>query len=188
MIQYSYGIEVKYMMKLIESDRYELKYNYMITDNGEVYSPIYKRFLKPSSDRYGYDQVWLACKDKRRKFLVHRLVMENFSPIENCHNWQVNHIDGDKQNNKLSNLEWSTAKENTDHAIAIGLRKPKDQLGSKNHMAKLSEEKVIEICKLLQTKKYTNKQIANMFNVSESCIEGIRERRNWKHITKDIIF
>lgn len=55
-------------------------------------------------------------------------------------------------------------------------------------MAKLSEEKVIEICKLLQTKKYTNKQIANMFNVSESCIEGIRERRNWKHITKDIIF
>ena len=126
MIQYSYGIEVKYMMKLIESDRYELKYNYMITDNGEVYSPIYKRFLKPSSDRYGYDQVWLACKDKRRKFLVHRLVMENFSPIE--------------------------------------------------------------ICKLLQTKKYTNKQIANMFNIFESCIEGIRERRNWKHITKDIIF
>lgn len=33
MIQYSYGIEVKYMMKLIQSDRYELKYNYMITDN-----------------------------------------------------------------------------------------------------------------------------------------------------------
>lgn len=161
-------------MKLAISDRYDLKYEYMVTDDGYVYTPIYKRFLKPSKDSYGYDQVWLTCKDKRRKFLVHRLIMEAFNPIDNCHDFQVNHKDGDKQNNALDNLEWCDADYNTKHAIETGLRKPKDQLGSKNHRAKLKEDDVIQIAKLLQSKKYTNKQIAGMFNVSESCIEGIR--------------
>ena len=176
------------MLKKINNDKYELKYDYMINENGQIYSPVYKRFLATTKDKYGYDQVFLSCKDKRRKFLVHRLVMETFNNIENYHSYQVNHIDGNKSNNNIDNLEWCDAKYNTNHAIKLGLRKPLDQLGSKNRMAKLNEEQVVEICMLLATKKYTNKQISHIYNVSESCIEGIRERRNWKHVTKNIVF
>lgn len=60
---------------------------------------------------------------KRSKKLVHRLVAQEF--LENpTEKEQVNHIDGNKSNNYLSNLEWVTRSENVKHAYLIGLKKP----------------------------------------------------------------
>ncbi len=75
----------------------------------------------PNLKRNGYLQVGLR-KHRTRKWVgVHRLVAIHF--IENPNNKpQVNHIDGNKQNNTVENLEWVTAKENQNHAVKIGLR------------------------------------------------------------------
>lgn len=76
------------------------------------------RILKPSLDRKGYLHVVLCKNNKRYNKTLHRLVAEAF--IENPENKpQVNHIDEDKTNNRVSNLEWMTNKENRNHGTAI---------------------------------------------------------------------
>ena len=77
--------------------------------------------LKYCLDRYGYPIVTLRRNGKRQQFKVHRLVAKQFIP--NPENKpQVNHIDGDKTNFKINNLEWVTVSENIKHAKATGLQ------------------------------------------------------------------
>ena len=66
-----------------------------------------------------YQIINLTLQDGSKKtFRVHRLVLMAFAPIENMQNLEVNHIDGNKKNNSLSNLEWVTSSENKLHAFA----------------------------------------------------------------------
>ena len=104
--------------------------NYMIDRRGNVYSS-YKfktaitttnyRPVKPVLDKgTGYLLVTLVNQGKRKNQFIHRLLAQAF--IDNPHGKpQVNHIDGNKQNNALTNLEWVTAAENSRHAVATGL-------------------------------------------------------------------
>lgn len=72
----------------------------------------------------GYRQLSLCTHGKTKTETVHRLVAEAFIPKQSGKD-QVNHIDGDKDNNKVSNLEWCDAHENTVHAYELGLRVPR---------------------------------------------------------------
>lgn len=97
---------------------------YEISDLGRV-KRIYKngktRILKPSCNKQGYVQLALSKNNKLKTFKIHRLVAIAF--IKNSSNKrEVNHIDGNKKNNSLNNLEWVTSKENIEHAIKTGLR------------------------------------------------------------------
>ena len=77
--------------------------------------------MKPALKRNGYLQVGLRKHSERKWFSVHRLVAIHF--IENPDKKpQVNHIDGNKLNNTIENLEWVTEKENQNHAARLGLR------------------------------------------------------------------
>ena len=91
--------------KLITICKYPLRYNYYVTDDGQVWSQRTNKFLKQHKDKDGYMKVRLCCSDlepgKTHTFSVHRLIMENFKPVANMNNLQVNHIDGDKTNNCL---------------------------------------------------------------------------------------
>lgn len=109
--------------KLIKNCKYELKYNYYIQDDGYVYSGATNKILSTQLDKDGYAKVRMVDSDgNRHRFSIHRLVMENFKPVENMENLQVNHIDGNKQNNNISNLEWVTCEGNISHAIRMNLR------------------------------------------------------------------
>jgi hypothetical protein len=112
-------------MKLIKPDTYKTKYNYYATERGEIFSEISNRFLIPFLDKDGYQRVGLTIEGGRRSAPVHRLVMMAFYPREDSSSLQVNHIDSNRTNNNLENLEWVTAKENVIHSIDFGARKNK---------------------------------------------------------------
>lgn len=89
--------------------------NYYIDENGKVYNSNTKKYLKGSIGENGYLYYRLSKNNKKKMFYAHRLVAKNF--IDNPHNYEVvNHIDGNKLNNNVTNLEWVTYSENTKHA------------------------------------------------------------------------
>lgn len=92
---------------------------YSVSDTGLVKTHIYNKILKPRIQD-GYETVVLYRNKKNKAFRVHRLVAMAF--LDNPNNYeQVNHIDGNKRNNNVKNLEWCTAEQNTHHAINNGL-------------------------------------------------------------------
>lgn len=80
-----------------------------------------EKILPFNIGKCGYHRVSMKINGKQKLTLIHRLVALKF--IENTENKpQINHKDGDKSNNYASNLEWTTCKENVDHAFKTGLR------------------------------------------------------------------
>lgn len=78
------------------------------------------QIIKQTLDKRGYENVYLSINSKSKRYRVHRLVAMAF--LDNPENKpQVNHKDGNKQNNHVNNLEWSTDEENRNHAIENGL-------------------------------------------------------------------
>lgn len=99
---------------------------YKVSDLGNVWSCKSRRLLTPAKTRNGYLFVSFSkrgCADVK-SHRIHRLValafIENNDPTRD----EVNHLDGDKENNCLTNLEWATPSENRKHAYSTGLRKP----------------------------------------------------------------
>lgn len=87
--------------------------------NGKKCHRVFKeKQLKPIETNKGYLRVKLCHKGKISKARVHRLVAETFIEKPNL---EVNHINGDKKDNRLENLEWVTGKENKEHARKLGL-------------------------------------------------------------------
>lgn len=86
---------------------------------------VFERELRKSKNRFGYEYVCLSKNGKTKKYRIHRLVGELFIPNP-MNKPQINHIDGNKQNNRIDNLEWCNNSENMQHAVKMGLwRNPK---------------------------------------------------------------
>lgn len=92
---------------------------YKVSNFGRIRSFYGKgRLLKPNVDEDGYFRVALSKEGKRKDYYCHRLVAMAFLPNAD-ESRQINHIDGNKQNNNVDNLEWCTCRENIIHAINI---------------------------------------------------------------------
>ena len=111
---------------------------------------------------------------------VHRLVALAFHPNPGGLP-QVNHIDGDKGNNRVENLEWVSNAENQRHAFRMGLQPPRPK-GEKHHMAILTEPDVVAIRRRLSTGRETLKQIAKDFGVSHYAVHDIKRGKSWGHV------
>jgi len=96
--------------------------NYLITLTGKVFSLNTMQFLSESKTSNGYKQVTIKNKNGNKTFLLHRLVALTYLNNNELKS-QVNHIDGNKTNNLLINLEWNTPSENQKHAHRLGLNK-----------------------------------------------------------------
>lgn len=107
--------------ELSEIKGFETCSGYYIYSNGHIYSDRKMGFLKPLTDSKGYKYVDLrGRKPAIRNPKIHKLVMLAFS--DEVEREQINHIDGDKSNNDLSNLEYVTNEENRVHALNTGLK------------------------------------------------------------------
>ena len=95
--------------------------DYLIDENGNIFSTKLNRFIVQSVSNKGYHRVSLNQSKYKRQYQLHRLVAETYIPNPK-NKPQVNHIDGNKSNNHVSNLEWVTGSENVLHAVKIGLR------------------------------------------------------------------
>ena len=148
--------------------------NYRVREDGVIES-CYKfktniptdvwREVKPVYDKScGYLIVTLCHEGVRKNKRVHRLIAESFipNPQNKAH---VNHIDGNKLNNTITNLEWNTPKENTNHSIKSGLHDP----------SRLRNSAVIQIC------KDSGKTIAEFFSIHEAeRSTGVANQNIWK--------
>ena len=107
--------------KLSDIQGFETCTEYLIYDDGKLYNLKKKKFLKPLRDSKGYFYYDIRYKKAKYKCpKIHRLVMLAFS--NEAPQPQINHIDGNKANNHIDNLEWCNNDYNRKHAINIGLK------------------------------------------------------------------
>jgi hypothetical protein len=152
---------------------------YAITESGDVWSHRRNIFLKPRKTTHGYVKYALSGKEH----MGHRLVAKAFIPNEKEYP-VVNHLDGDKQNNHVNNLEWCTVSHNLKHAFATGLKIPAKGTGVKGEQhrnSKLTEQDVRDIRTWIN-KGYTQAKIAKAYVVTRQVIWGIYHGKSWKHI------
>ena len=161
------------MYKQIENLDYE------INSEGIVRRISTKRIKKSFKRPDGYIGIQLyITKEKVKNYQLHRLIANAFIPNPN-NKLYVNHIDSNRENNSLNNLEWVTFEENVKHGYESGYASNK---GSNNGFSVLTEEQVLEIRSKRKNDNLTYQQLATQYNVSYGCIAGIIQRKNWKHI------
>ena len=157
--------------------------SYQISDSGRVFTKrrlignqiYYGRELIPQLTSDGYLKVTLSENGKSKKYYLHRLVALQF--LNNPDNLpQVNHIDGNKMNDSITNLEWCTKQENQNHAVRTGLM----QRGQNRPSSKLNETQVLEIYKLKGVLKA--KDIADRYGVSKNTINCILRGSKWAYL------
>lgn len=125
-----------------------------------------------------YPKVILYDRGRRQDKYIHRLVALAFIPNPEGKE-QVNHIDGNRMNNVVSNLEWVTPSENQKHSYSIGLN---NRNGKNNGKSKLTEGDVKSIRLYFQHKIFTALELSLMCNVTEQTIRAVIDRRTWKHV------
>lgn len=148
-------------------DILEYPERYSITEDGQVFSKLRGKFLKQVIVS-GYPAISTKVGNKTYIRYIHRLLAQAYIP--NPHNMPVvNHIDGNKGNYALDNLEWCSYQDNTNHAISTGLHTP---------ARKLSASEVLEI--------YSSKEsyviLAAKFGVGKTTIEAIKNGTKYKDL------
>ena len=120
---------------------------------------------KSTRNKYGYEIISLKQDDGHRRTTgVHRLIAETFYTNLLHKKSEVNHIDANKQNNNLSNLDWVSHQENIDHVVEMGLYKKRFR--EANHASKVSRDNITEMKKLREM-GLTYKEISVKYNLSE---------------------
>lgn len=165
---------------------------YMVSDNGMVKSlprlcnthhslkmVRKEKFLKVYEHPSGYNVVTLIVEKNRKLCAVHRLVGMAFIPNPG-NKPQINHIDCNRRNNHVSNLEWCTNGENQRHAVANGLHR--SLMGDEHSNSKTNSTDVIKIRELHRLGDMTNREIGAKFGLTKGHIKQIVSRITWKHI------
>ena len=147
------------------------------TEDGRAFRDgIECRYMKTNK---GYICIRPMIRGKRIYISVHRAVAEIYIPNHENKS-QVNHENGDKNNNSVSNLKWMTNKENREHAIKNGLQ----CIGQDTYNHKFTDEDIkwIRNNYIFGDNEFGCAGLANKFNTNQSRIWKIVNRKTWKHL------
>lgn len=145
-------------------------YDYFADEHGNVFNKKMKK-LKPRVHSGGYLRVNLCKNGKSKDFYIHRIVAELFIDKKQGLN-EVNHIDSDKRNNCVSNLEWCNGSMNHEHSLFAGTK----TRGSQSKTSKLRDEQVLEI----RESNLSQKALASIYGVSRKTIQNIKGGKKWR--------
>lgn len=137
-----------------------------------------EKIMKMYVNEDGYFSIGLTKNKKQKTLLTHRLLAAIFIPNPEDKPY-VNHLDCDKLNNVIWNLEWSTVLENNNHSWENGRNKLMQ--GELNGCSKLTEKDVLEIRKL-HANNTPRIEISQKFGVHKNHINRIVSKKRWKHI------
>lgn len=151
-----------------------------------------ERIFKPSEDSRGYIQVVLILKGNKRTARVHRLVAECFlkppseSLVSECAKEGlpyvlVNHINSNKLDNRVENLEWCSSAYNNLHAVKEGRASRKR--GNDHYNSKLGEEDILSIYRLSKNGTLSQTKIAELFGVKQITVSNIKTGKSWAWLT-----
>lgn len=150
-----------------------LNSKYFVYENGDVINSNTNKIIKQQDNGNGYKKVTLTINGVQIQKYVHRLVGELFLLNKSI---QINHKDGDKSNNNVSNLEWVTNSENQIHAHKIGLKKNGNQLWN----GKFSKDDIEKI-KQLKKDGVLQYKIAEIMGTTKGTISSILTGKRYKY-------
>ena len=165
----------------------EYKDGYMVTNFGRVYSVKSKKWLKLYVREHKYNCYPEFNLNGEATTYVHRCVAKLFIPRTDTTKDQVNHIDGNKSNNHVSNLEWVTQTENQRHAWDTGLHskteehKQKLSESNRGNNSVLTEEKVIEMFTRFNN-GIDQSELATIFQVDRRHVSAILSGKCWGYL------
>lgn len=171
--------------KIFKTLKYDDEFlnKYEINEFGEIRNSKTNKIRTHIIDKDGYHKLTVYDDNgKIKNIKIHRAVYFCFGSLSIKDNGgQINHIDGNKDNNHISNLEPVNSKRNINHAFELGLRK---NFGENSNLNKYSESEIRFVCELME-KGYTNKEIKEYTNLSKTAISDIRNGRTWKRISSE---
>ncbi|QMW05320.1 NUMOD4 domain-containing protein [Spirosoma foliorum] len=145
--------------------------------HGQCFKEVKEKVLNPGIHKSsGYRFVGL--NGRKTKTPVHRAIAKTFIPNPDNKPF-INHIDGNKINNRVENLEWCTAKENVRHAIAMGLT---NVSGVNQPTAQINDDIVRQMRAMYKETNMTYREIANHFGVIRQLAERVITGYTWKHV------
>jgi hypothetical protein len=153
-----------------------------VNELGQIRSSFTKSIYKPFKDKDGYFRCKVWDGSKLRGIYVHRAVALVFVP-NHLNKPFVNHIDSNRANNSISNLEWVTAQENSTHGVEAG-NFPKAENA---FVSAYTNDEIVTVCQML-VDDINCREIARRTSVNISVIYSIKSGRTWQEVSKDFNF
>lgn len=156
----------------------EIKDYYTVTSDGDFFSDNSGKMKTRNRAGTEYQIInFIKENGKKKTYRAHRLVLMAFKPVDDMDKLEVNHINGDKKDNRLENLEWVTSSENQKHAFKTGLQEARK--GEKSNFSKLSDDDIKLIFEL-RKQGLLQREIAERVGCTRSNISYILNNKTWQ--------